>query len=127
MTADGHAPSVVGDLNRAVRENSNLDVARVACHGLVDRVVDDFPDEVVQPAGVGRADVHARASPNRIQAFEDLDAGCVVLVGRRLLGPAAFGFLRFGRRLFGAAARELLGQAFPPVRRSNSRANSSSL
>jgi hypothetical protein len=36
--------------DRAVLEDANLDVGGVAGHGFVDRVVDDFPDEVVQAA-----------------------------------------------------------------------------
>ena len=54
----------------------------MAGHGLVDRVVDDFPDEVMQAALIGRADVHARPATNGLQALEDLDAG------RRVVGAA---------------------------------------
>ena len=67
--------------------DGQLDVRRMAGHRLVDRVVDDFPDEVVQAAHVGRADVHARALANRLEALEDLDAlGGVGACGR---GPLA--------------------------------------
>ena len=47
---------------------------RVAGHRLVDRVVDDLPDQVVQAARVGGADVHARPPADRLEALEDLDA-----------------------------------------------------
>src|SRR5262249_49531872 len=40
---------------------------------LVDAVVDDFVDEVVEPAGPCRADVHARSKPDRFESFEDRD------------------------------------------------------
>ena len=57
-------------------------VVGVAGHRLVDRVVDDLPDEVVQAARVGRADVHARPAADRLEALEDLDArGGVVAAG----------------------------------------------
>ena len=55
----------------------------MAGHRLVDRVVDDLPDEVMQAALVGRADVHARAAADGLEALEDLDAGGGVV------GPAA--------------------------------------
>jgi len=37
---------------------------------------------VVQRALVGAADVHAGAAADRLEAFEHLDRGCVVIVGR---------------------------------------------
>jgi hypothetical protein len=63
-----------------------IDGGGVAGHRLVDRVVDDLPDEVVEPAPVGRADVHARATTDRLEALEDLDAGRGVVAPA---GPSA--------------------------------------
>ena len=51
----------------------DLDVRGMAGHRLVDRVVDDLPHEVMQAADVGRADVHARPTPDGLEALEDLD------------------------------------------------------
>ena len=45
---------------------------------LVDGVVDDLVDEVVEAAGARRADVHARAQPDRLETFEDGDVLCGV-------------------------------------------------
>ena len=45
----------------------------VAVEVFIDGVVDDFPDEMVQPLGVGRADVHRRPLADRLEAFEDRD------------------------------------------------------
>ncbi len=42
-------------------------------HRLVDRVVDDFPDQVVQTGRAGRTDVHARPLAHGIEALEHLD------------------------------------------------------
>ena len=42
----------------------------------------NFGGEVVEGAGVGAADVHARPAAHRLEAFEDLDRGSVVAVGR---------------------------------------------
>ena len=79
MLADRHAAAVVLDGHHAVGLDRDLDRLGLAGHRLVDRVVDDFPDEVVQAAGVGRADVHARALANGLETLEDLDAGGVVV------------------------------------------------
>ena len=53
----------------------------MAGHGLVDGVVDDLPDEVMQAADIGRADVHARPAPDRLEALEHLD-GVRAVAGR---------------------------------------------
>ena len=76
---DGDAAAVVLDAHLAVGVDRDDDRRRVAGHRLVDRVVDDLPHEVVQAADVGRADVHAGAATDRLQALEDLDVrGAVV-------------------------------------------------
>jgi DNA gyrase subunit B len=65
--------------------------------GLVDPVVHDLPDQVVQAALAGRADVHAGALAHRLEALEDRDRGRVVLevlvdrVGRALGGDGLAG------------------------------------
>jgi len=63
----------------------DLDVAAEAGHALVDGVVRDLVDEVMEPALVGAADVHAGATAHRLQAAQDLDvAGRVLpLLARR--------------------------------------------
>ena len=96
VATDRYATSVVDDPHRAVLLDAHLDVRGVAGHGLVDRVVDDLPHQVVQAADVGRADVHARPASDRIEAFEDLDAVGVVL--------AAGGLARVRAGAVGAAA-----------------------
>jgi hypothetical protein len=46
---------------------------------LVDRVVDDFVDQVVQAGRPGRADVHRRALADRLETLEYLDFVCGIL------------------------------------------------
>ena len=46
---------------------------QMAGHRLVDGVVDDLPDQVVEPLQTGGADVHARALAHRVEALEHLD------------------------------------------------------
>ena len=58
----------------------DVDPGGPARHGLVDRVVDDLPDQVVQPGRAGGADVHAGPLAHRLEPFED---GDVVLGVRR--------------------------------------------
>ena len=62
----------------------DLDPGGVARHRLVHGVVDHLGEEVVQRLLVGAADVHAGAAAHGLEAFEDLDVGGRVVVGRRL-------------------------------------------
>ena len=48
---------------------------------LVDGVVDDLPEAVHEPAGVGRADVHARALADRFESLEHLQVVGGILGG----------------------------------------------
>ena len=51
----------------------HLEVVVAACEGFVDGVVDDLVNEVMQSPRARRADVHARAQADRLEAFEDGD------------------------------------------------------
>ncbi len=103
---DGHAASVVVDLTSAVGEQGDTDPAAVTGHGFVDRIVDDFPDEVMQSRQAGGADVHARPLAHRIEPLEHLDRrGVVHRCGLALIGVRSSrsrgwrgdGFGNFGR------------------------------
>ena len=98
---DGDAAAVVGDLDAAVAEDLDVDPAGVTGHRLVDRVVDDLPDQVVQTALTGGADVHARTFADGLQTLENGDRFGAVLVGSTLLlgshvGRVSLGFRRDG-------------------------------
>ena len=73
------------------------DLGAEAGERLVDGVVDDLVDEVVQAHHAGRADVHARALANRLEALEDGDVLRVVARGaaahRRVVDAALAGAL----------------------------------
>jgi hypothetical protein len=73
LDVGGDAAAVVDDLDTAVGQQGDVDVRGVARHRLVDRVVDDFVDEVMQPRRAGRTDVHPRAFAHRFEAFENGD------------------------------------------------------
>ena len=117
MLADRHAAPVVLHGQRAVGPDRHEDLPGVAGHRLVDRVVDDLPDEVVEAAFVGRADVHARAPTDRLQPLQDLDArgGVVGGAGLALPGPGR-GPVAADRPRRGC----FLGHAGPPISRSYS-------
>src|SRR5262249_55124473 len=73
VLVDGDAATVVLDGDaRAVLVERDGDLARVAVHGLVDRVVDDLPDQMMEPRAADAPDVHARAFANRLGPLEDL-------------------------------------------------------
>ena len=76
---DRNAAAIVFDGDRrAVLVQRDADVRRVAVHRLVDRVVERFPDQVVQAGAADAADVHAGALANRLEPFEDGDVfSCV--------------------------------------------------
>ena len=56
----------------------DVDAVVAARQRLVDGVVDHLVDEVVEAALAGRADVHARPFPDRLEALEDRDVLCGV-------------------------------------------------
>ena len=58
---------------------------RCARQGLVDGVVDHLVDQVMQAPRAGRADVHARAQPDRLEALQDGDVLCGVGVAVMLI------------------------------------------
>lgn len=78
---DRDAAAVVDDGQAAVRAHDDLDVVAVARERLVDGVVDDLVDQVVQAARPRRADVHAGALADRLEALEDLDLVRAVVAG----------------------------------------------
>ena len=88
VAIDRDAAAVVDDRDRSVDVNRDVDLIAKAGQGFVDRVVDDFVDEMVQAGRTGRPDVHRGTLADRFQAFEDLDAVGRV-VGDVLCGPVS--------------------------------------
>jgi hypothetical protein len=75
---DRDPAAVVGHGDGGVRVDDHRDGVAVTGQRLVDGVVDDLVDEVVQAAHAGRADVHARALADGLEALEDRDVLGVV-------------------------------------------------
>jgi hypothetical protein len=60
----------------------------MASQGLINRIIDDFVDQMVQAIGTGGADVHPRAETHGLKPFQDRDLICgVVLVHKCLSIP----------------------------------------
>jgi hypothetical protein len=78
--ADRDAAAVVDHPHAAVVLQDDLDAVGVAGHRLVDRVVDDLPDEMMEAALAGGADVHAGTLADCFQAFENGDRRRAVAV-----------------------------------------------
>ena len=70
LDAGRDAPPVVGDRNRIVTVQGDLDFGTVACQCLIDRVVEYFKDQMVQPGTIGGiADIHPWTFPDGFKAF----------------------------------------------------------
>ena len=54
------------------------DLVAVFGQMFVDAVIDDFPQQMMQAARVGPADIHRRPLANMFEPFEDFDIfGCI--------------------------------------------------
>ena len=85
MRIDRDAAAIVGDGQKTVGGQFDLDEGGVPCQGFVHGVVDDFGEQMVQRLFIGAADIHAGAAAHRLQAFQHLD------VGRGIAGLGAGG------------------------------------
>jgi len=83
-----HAAAIVGHRDRAIRVHDDFDGMGMSGKGFVNRVVDDFLDQMVGARGVG---VHARSTFDRFEAREHLDVCCGV-------ATAHCGYERWGDR-----------------------------
>src|SRR5688572_25282340 len=75
---------VIDNGDGVVDVDGDADLVAVSGERLVDRVVDDFVHEVMQPRRARRPDVHGGTLPDGFEAFENLD-----LVGAVVFGGAA--------------------------------------
>ncbi len=71
---DGNPATIVGHRRAAmVGIEHDFDAGRMPIDRLVDRVVDDLPEKMVIPVGIGAPDVHRRTFADRLQALENVD------------------------------------------------------
>ena len=92
--AHGYAAAVVFDRDRAVALQSNRDGVGIAVRRLVHGVVHDLPQKVVQTSRAGRAYIHARAHPDRLEPFHNL-----YIAYRIFVIHAVLSFYRFMRKM----------------------------
>ena len=89
MHVHRNAAAVVADGNRAVHVDRHLDLVAIAGQMFVNRVVEHLKHAVMQAALVRVADIHAGPLAHRLQAFQFVNFGCVIFLGRHSL-PASF-------------------------------------
>ena len=75
---DRDAVTPVPNRDGMVRMEDHLDALVASREGLVDGVVDDLVEEVMEAPLTRRADVHARAQPDRLEALENGDVFCCI-------------------------------------------------
>jgi hypothetical protein len=75
---DRNTPSVVFHLERAVFIDYYGNTAAITGKRFIDRVVHDFIDKMVQPAGVCAANIHGRTLTDRGESFKNGNMGCIV-------------------------------------------------
>ena len=98
MRIDRDAAAVVGDGQKAVGAQFDLDEGGMSRQRLVHGIVDDFGEQMMQRLFVGAADIHAGTAAYRLQAFQHLDIGRGVAglgAGRARRGLGRGAALRF--------------------------------
>jgi hypothetical protein len=70
---DRNTPAIVLDHERTVAVDDHIDAAAVPGKGLIYRIIHDFVNEMVQPAGISTADIHRRPLADRGEPFKDRD------------------------------------------------------
>ena len=83
LDVHGDAPAIVHHPDDVARLDPHLNLGAVPGQGLVNGVVHDLIDQMVQAAGGGGADVHARPLPDGLQSLQDLNLRGPVLMFHR--------------------------------------------
>ena len=78
MDVDGNTTTIILHHDRSIRVHRDRDMFRMTCHRFIDRVIDDFPDEVMESLFIRFSDIHPGTFANGFEAFEDLDLTGVV-------------------------------------------------
>ena len=85
---NGNTATVVLDGDGLVRMDDDRYFIAMTCQRFVNGVIDHFKNHMVQTGTiVGVTNVHPRALADSIQAFKDLDVGCVVILFTHALSP----------------------------------------
>jgi hypothetical protein len=65
--------TIIDHTTRSISMEYDLDIFGMTCHSLIDRVVDDLPDEVMKTSLISRSDIHTGSFSDWLQTFEYLD------------------------------------------------------
>ena len=81
VDADRDASAEVSDRERVIGVQGDFNSAGVACEVFVNRVVNDFPNTVMESGSVVRvAKIHTRSFSYCFKALKNLYTGCTVIV-----------------------------------------------
>src|ERR1700757_1622381 len=80
MHVHGNATAIVHNGDRIIGMDGDIDFVGETRHGFVDRVVDYFPDKMVQSHFPSGADVHGGTQTDGFEPAKDLNGFGVVLV-----------------------------------------------
>src|ERR671921_323770 len=77
--ADRHTTPIIGHRDCVVWMHGHGDLRAVASQGLVYRVVNDLPYEMVQSPRSSRTDIHTWSTLDSLQPLQNLDGACIVI------------------------------------------------
>ncbi len=76
-----NSASFVCDGNHVVRKKTEVNFCSKTCHGFIERVVHDFPDQVVESGWARGSNIHSRTLTNWFKSFQNLDLPGAVFCG----------------------------------------------
>ena len=89
-----NASAIVHHANTVVRQDSDFNMAGISSQRLIDRVIDDFVDQVVQTTRTGGADVHTWTDTHGFKTFKYSKVRGLIMLGRHGFVKLAFGQFR---------------------------------
>ena len=70
--------AIVNNGDGVVRMHRHQNLGAIPRHGLVDRVIDDLPYQMMQSGRARRADIHTRTLANGLKTLKDLNFVAIV-------------------------------------------------
>ena len=80
-----NAPAVIDHGDMSFRMDGYNNVSAVAGECFIDRIVDNFKDEMVKSSLRGITDIHSRPLANRFETFEYLYLSCPIVLFEHVL------------------------------------------
>ena len=81
MRINRNAAAIVGDGQPVANAQMHFNTAGMAGDGFIHRVVEDFGREMVQGAFVDAANIHARATANRLKPLQHFNCRSGIIIG----------------------------------------------